>query len=112
MGQFNPSSGGCYLAHGTLVDQQFPTHKNGLPKLRFGTSYKFFQFPPSAAVGSGAAAPAIQVSADFIGLFNNTPSPRALVRFLTSNAAQRESVTQPHPAAFSPHPPSPSSLYP
>jgi alpha-glucoside transport system substrate-binding protein len=92
IGSFHPSSDGCYLAHGTLVDQGFPAPNGRARPGGFGRSYNFFPFPSSGA---------LQVSADFIGLFNDTPSARMLVRFLTSTTAQREWVSQAGADGFS-----------
>jgi alpha-glucoside transport system substrate-binding protein len=81
VGTVNPATSGCYLAHGTLVDQ-------GMPAKGFGTSYAFFPFPDAP----GETTNAIEVSADFLGLFNDTPAARELVTYLASPAAQRALV--------------------
>ncbi len=118
----NPSLTSCYLAHGTLVDQGFSV-KTGPPAPKFGTSYDFFPFPASGTAASGTAASgtaasrapasgAIQVSADFIGMFNDTPPARALIRYLTSTAAQRKWVSYPGADGFSADNQVPVSAYP
>jgi alpha-glucoside transport system substrate-binding protein len=126
-GGINPSLTGCYLSHGTLVDQGFAV-KTGQPAPKFGTSYDFFPFPapgsapsgtaPSGTAASGTAASrapasgAIQVSADFVGLFHDTTAARALIRYLTSTAAQREWVSYPGADGFSADNQVPVSAYP
>ena len=138
VGDIHPSPPSCYLAHGTLVDQGFPAGKNAQPELKFGTSYDFFPFPASGTAASGTAASgtaasgtaasgtaasgtaasgtaasgAIQVSADFIGLFNDTPPARELIRYLTGTAAQREWVSYPNADGFSADNQVPVSAYP
>jgi alpha-glucoside transport system substrate-binding protein len=78
VGAVNPATSGCYLAHGTLVDQNMPAKG-------FGTSYAFVPFPDAP----GETTNAIEVSADFLGMFNDTPAAQELVRYLASPAAQR-----------------------
>lgn len=113
VGDIHPSSPSCYLAHGTLVDQGFPAGKSAQPELKFGTSYDFFPFPASGTAASGTAASgAIQVSADFIGLFNDTLPARELIRYLTGTAAQREWVSYPDADGFSADNQVPVSAYP
>jgi alpha-glucoside transport system substrate-binding protein len=77
------SSSGCDLAHGTLVDEGFPSG------WKFGTDYDFAPFP---AVGAGTSN-AIQVSADFVGMFNSTPQAESLIRYLGSATAQNRWVS-------------------
>lgn len=78
VGAVNPATSGCYLAHGTLVDQNMPAKG-------FGTSYAFVPFPDAP----GETTNAIEVSADFLGMFNDTPAAKELVTYLASPAAQR-----------------------
>jgi len=98
IGSLSPSAGGCSLSHGTLVDQGFPASAG------YGTEYAFFPFPS----GSGA----IQVSADFVGMFRATPAAENLVRYMTSTAAQRAWVSYPGADGFSPSSEVPSGAYP
>jgi alpha-glucoside transport system substrate-binding protein len=107
VGAVYPSPGRCYLQHGTLVDEGFPTGKRGEPTLH-GTSFSFFPFPPLGAPTTGA----IQVSADFIGLFHDTPQARELISYLTSTAAQKEWVGYAAADGFSPDNQVPVSAYP
>ncbi len=87
----NPESTPCYLEHGTLVDEAFPAN------LKYGTDYGFFSFP---ALGPQQSPP-IQVSADFIGMFNNTPQARQLISYLTSTPVQAKLVGYPGLDGFS-----------
>jgi alpha-glucoside transport system substrate-binding protein len=102
-----PKPGRCYLQHGTLVDEGFPTGKRREPTLH-GTPFDFFPFPDLGA----APADAIQVSADFIGLFRDTPQARALIKFLTSTGAQKEWVGYAGADGFSADNRVPVSAYP
>jgi alpha-glucoside transport system substrate-binding protein len=80
-----PQPGQCYMQHGALVDEGFAK------KQTFPTGYDFFPFPPPAA---SSASSAIQVSADFIGVFTTTnPLADKLVRYLTTAAVQQQFVT-------------------
>jgi alpha-glucoside transport system substrate-binding protein len=88
IGAVRPSPGGCLLSHGTLVDQGFAAGA------AYGTSYAFFPFPSRDG--------AIQVSADFVGLFRATPAARDLIRYMTSTAAQEAWVGYPGADGFSP----------
>ncbi len=47
------------------------------PSLKYGTDYGFFEFP---------GAQAVQIGADWMMVFNDTPAVRALVAYLSSNA--------------------------
>ena len=94
IGSLYPSSGGCSLSHGTLVDQGFPA----------GAGYAFFPFPSNSG--------AIQVSADFVGMFRATPAAENLVRYMTSTAAQRAWVGDPGADGFSANSQVPPSAYP
>jgi alpha-glucoside transport system substrate-binding protein len=98
IGSVRPSPGGCFLSHGTLVDQGFGS------AARYGTDYAFFPFP--------ARSGAIQVSADFIGMFRATPAARNLIRYVTSTAAQEAWVGYPGADGFSPSSMVPASAYP
>ena len=98
----HPDAAGCYLEHGTLVDETFPwiDSKQRLPEkpqLKFGTDYDFFPFP---SAGSARPAP-IQVSGDFIGMFKDTPQARALIGYLLSTAGQKKWVESPGSDGFS-----------
>jgi alpha-glucoside transport system substrate-binding protein len=96
VGNIHPAPAGCYLSHGTLVDQGFSgTSRKGKPSLKFGTNYDFFSFPSSSA-----RAP-IQVSADFIGMFHDTGPARSLIRYLTSAPVQQAWVREPGADGFS-----------
>jgi len=88
IGSVHPSASGCLLSHGTYVDQGFPA------SARYGTDYAFFPFP--------SASGAIQVSADFVGLFRATPAAASLIRYMTSTAAQQAWVGYPGADGFSP----------
>lgn len=133
IGKVHPSVSGCYLAHGTLVDQGYPAARNGKPLLRFGASYGFFPFPAagpssSGTAGSGTAPPdgghsgpaasgagpprPIQVSADFLGLFSHAPAARKLIRYLASTAAQRKWASIPGADGFSADSQVPVAAYP
>jgi alpha-glucoside transport system substrate-binding protein len=81
VGTVYPTPARCYLQHGTLVDEGFPAGKHSLS---YGSGYGFFPFPQA-----GASDGAIQVSADFVGMFHDTPAARDLIRFLAGTAAQR-----------------------
>jgi alpha-glucoside transport system substrate-binding protein len=98
IGSLHPSPGGCSLSHGTLVDQGFPAGA------RYGGDYQFFPSPsPSGA---------IEVSADFVGMFRSTPAAQNLVRYMTSTVAQRAWVGYPGADGFSPSSQVPPSAYP
>jgi alpha-glucoside transport system substrate-binding protein len=98
VGSLHPSAGGCSLSHGTLVDQGFPASAH------YGSDYAFLPSPsPSGA---------IQVSADFVGMFRATPAAENLVRYMTSTAAQRAWVGYPGADGFSPSSEVPPSAYP
>jgi alpha-glucoside transport system substrate-binding protein len=101
-----PRAGGCYLEHGTLVDETFPP----TAKLRFGTDYAFFRFPPIGSSGAAQPAP-VQVSGDFIGMFEPTPQAKALVRYLLSTAGQKKWVESPGSDGFSANIKVPLSAY-
>jgi alpha-glucoside transport system substrate-binding protein len=107
VGDVYPRPGGCYLQHGTLVDEGFPTGKRGEPILG-GTAFGSFPFPALGASTAGA----IQVSADFMGLFRDTTQARALIRYLTSTPAQKEWVGYAGADGFSPDNQVPVSAYP
>jgi alpha-glucoside transport system substrate-binding protein len=98
VGSLRPSAGGCSLSHGTLVDQGFPASAG------YRRDYSFFPFP--------SASGAIQVSADFVGMFRATPAAENLVRYMTSTAAQRAWVGYPGADGFSPSSKVPASAYP
>jgi alpha-glucoside transport system substrate-binding protein len=98
IGSVRPSPGGCFLSHGTLVDQGFAS------AARYGTDYAFFPFPSRSG--------AIQVSADFIGMFRATPAAENLIRYMTSTAAQEAWVGYPGADGFSPSSKVPASAYP
>lgn len=83
----HPGRDSCYLEHGTLVDEDFPSH-NGHPVLKYGTDYSFAPFP---ALGTRQSPP-IQVSADFIGMFNPTPQAKMLISYLTGTRVQEKLV--------------------
>jgi alpha-glucoside transport system substrate-binding protein len=108
IGSVRPSPGGCFLSHGTLVDQGFG------PAARYGTDYAFFPFPSrgSPATGGAAKSGAIQVSADFVGMFRATPAAENLIRYMTSTAAQEAWVGYPGADGFSPSSEVPASAYP
>jgi alpha-glucoside transport system substrate-binding protein len=83
---------GCYLQHlpsfNTLNYQGYPGH----PKP--GTGYNFFPLPmtglPSAAsAASAASSDTWDVSADLLGMLNDTPAARRLVAYLASESAQQ-----------------------
>lgn len=94
IGSVRPSGSGCLLSHGTLVDQAFPA----------GASYAFFPFP--------SASGAIQVSADFVGMFRATPAADNLIRYMTSTTAQEAWVGYPGADGFSPSSQVPAGAYP
>ena len=98
VGSVRPADGGCLLSHGTYVDQGFPA------SARYGTNYAFVPFP--------SASGAIQVSADFIGMFRATPAADSLIRYMTSTAAQEAWVGYPGADGFSPSSQVPASAYP
>jgi alpha-glucoside transport system substrate-binding protein len=98
VGSVQPSAAGCQLSHGTLVDQGFPA------SARYGRDYAFVPFP--------SASGAIQVSADFVGLFRATPAARNLIRYMTSTAAQEAWVGFPGADGFSPSSQVPPAAYP
>jgi alpha-glucoside transport system substrate-binding protein len=98
IGSLRPSPGGCSLSHGTLVDQGFPANAG------YGSDYAFFPFP--------AASGAIQVSADFVGMFRATPAAENLIRYMTSTAAQKAWVGYPGADGFSPSSEVPPGAYP
>jgi alpha-glucoside transport system substrate-binding protein len=83
VGDLNPASTNCYLEHGTLVDEAFSA------KLKYGTDYQFASFP---ALGTQQSPPPIQVSADFIGMFNDTAQAVQLIKYLTGTNVQTELV--------------------
>jgi alpha-glucoside transport system substrate-binding protein len=93
IGAVRPSADGCFLSHGTLVDQGFS------PDARYGSDYGFFPFP-SGSSPSGASA--IQVSADFVGMFRATPAAENLVSYMTSTGAQQAWVGYRGADGFSP----------
>jgi alpha-glucoside transport system substrate-binding protein len=97
IGAVRPSAGGCLLSHGTLVDQGFA------PAAAYGTDYAFFPFPSRSG--------AIQVSADFVGLFRATPAAENLIRYMTSTAAQEAWVGYPGADGFSPDSQVPPGAY-
>lgn len=90
-----PQPDGCYLQHGTLVDEGYPPPsanepvEDGPSSLGFGTAYDFFQFP-----SPGSADSPIQVSADFMGMFNATPQAMKFVKFMTKTTEQERWVKQ------------------
>lgn len=88
VGAARPSPGGCLLSHGTLVDQGFA------PGAAYGTGYAFFPVPSRSG--------AIQVSADFVGLFRATPAAENLIRYMTGTTAQEAWVGYPGADGFSP----------
>lgn len=98
VGSVRPSAGGCQLSHGTLVDQGFPA------SARYGSDYAFVPFP--------SATGAIQVSADFVGMFRATPAAANLIRYMTSTAAQEAWVGFPGADGFSPSSQVPPAAYP
>jgi alpha-glucoside transport system substrate-binding protein len=98
IGSVRPSADGCLLSHGTLVDQAFPA------TARYGSDYAFFPFP--------SASGAIQVSADFVGMFRATPAADNLIRYMTSTAAQEAWVSFPGADGFSPSSQVPPRAYP
>jgi alpha-glucoside transport system substrate-binding protein len=98
IGSLQPSARGCLLSHGTLVDQGFPATD------RYGSDYAFVPFP--------SASGAIQVSADFVGMFRATPAARNLIRYMTSTAAQEAWVGFPGADGFSPSSQVPPAAYP
>jgi alpha-glucoside transport system substrate-binding protein len=98
IGSLRPSPGGCSLSHGTLVDQGFQAGAG------YGSDYAFFPFP--------SASGAIQVSADFVGMFRATPAAENLIRYMTSTAAQKAWVGYPGADGFSPSSKVPPGAYP
>jgi alpha-glucoside transport system substrate-binding protein len=80
---------GCYLQHlpsfNTLNYQGYLGH----PKP--GTGYNFFPLPMTGLPGatSAVSSDAWDVSADLLGMFNDTPAARRLVAYLASARAQR-----------------------
>jgi alpha-glucoside transport system substrate-binding protein len=94
IGSLHPTASGCALDHGTLVDQGFPA----------GAGYAYFPFPSNSG--------AVQVSADFVGMFRASPAAENLVRYMTSTAAQRAWVGYPGADGFSPNSQVPPSAYP
>ena len=98
IGSVRPSPGGCFLSHGTLVDQGFA------PAARYGADYAFFPFPSRSG--------AIQVSADFIGMFRATPAARNLIRYMASTPTQEAWAGYPGADGFSPSSEVPASAYP
>jgi len=107
VGSVYPRPGRCYLQHGTLVDEGFPANREGQPAWQ-GTDFGSFPFP-----SLGAAAPgAIQVSADFIGMFHDTPQARELIRYLASAQGQKEWVHYAGGDGFSADARVPVSAYP
>jgi len=97
IGAVRPSAGGCLLSHGTLVDQGFA------PGAGYGAGYAFFPLPSQGG--------AIQVSADFVGLFRATPAAGNLIRYMTSTAAQEAWVGYPGADGFSADSQVPPSAY-
>jgi alpha-glucoside transport system substrate-binding protein len=93
IGKARPAGGGCFLSHGTLVDQGFS------PGARYGSDYGFFPFPSG---GSTPGAGPVQVSADFVGMFRATPAAENLVSYMTSAGAQRAWVGYRGADGFSP----------
>lgn len=93
VGAVRPSAGSCLLSHGTLVDQGFS------PDARYGSDYGFFPFP-SGSSPSGASA--IQVSADFVGMFRATPAAENLVSYMAGTGAQQAWVGYRGADGFSP----------
>jgi alpha-glucoside transport system substrate-binding protein len=98
----HPKPGSCYMQHGTLVDEDFPSG------LKFQTDYDFFPFPPA---GGSSAADAIQVSGDFIGVFTKNPLADQLVSYLTQPDVQEKFVTYPGVDGFSANSQVPLSAY-
>jgi alpha-glucoside transport system substrate-binding protein len=98
VGSLRPSADGCSLSHGTLVDQGFPASAG------YGGGYAFFPFP--------SASGAIQVSADFVGMFRATAAAEDLIRYMTSTTAQRAWVGYPGADGFSPSSEVPPGSYP
>ena len=98
IGSLHPSPGGCSLSHGTLVDQGFPASAG------YGNDYAFFPFP--------SASGAIQVSADFVGMFRASPAAENLIRYMTSTPAQKAWVGYPWADGFSPSSKVPPAAYP
>jgi alpha-glucoside transport system substrate-binding protein len=98
IGSTRPSAAGCQLSHGTLVDQGFGA------TARYGSDYAFFPFPSTSG--------AIQVSADFVGMFRATPAADNLIRYMTSTAAQEAWVGFPGADGFSPSSQVPARAYP
>jgi len=98
IGSVRPTASGCLLSHGTYVDQGFPAGAS------YGTDYAFFPFP--------SASGAIQVSADFVGMFRATPAAANLIRYMTSTTAQEAWVGYPGADGFSPSSQVPARAYP
>jgi alpha-glucoside transport system substrate-binding protein len=101
----HPKPGGCYMQHGTLVDEGFP------PGLKFQTDYDYFPFPPAGGSGAAGAAGAIQVSGDFIGVFTTNPLADQLVSYLTKPDVQEKFVTDTGVDGFSANSQVPLSAY-
>jgi alpha-glucoside transport system substrate-binding protein len=91
VGSVRPAGSGCLLSRGTLVDQGFGAGT------RYGTDYAFFPFPP----GRPTAASPLQVGADFVGVFRNSPTARDFVSYLIRPATQRAWIGYPGSGGFS-----------
>jgi alpha-glucoside transport system substrate-binding protein len=102
VGTIGPASSGCLLSRGTLVDQDFAVGT------RYGTDYAFFPFPPGRP---GSASP-LQVGADFVGMFRDSPAARDFIGYLTQPATQRAWIDYPGSSGFSPSSAVPPGAYP
>jgi alpha-glucoside transport system substrate-binding protein len=102
VGSIRPGPGACYMQHGTLVDEGFPAG------LKYPADYDFFPFPAPSTSGTSEA---IQVSADFIGVFTKKPQALKLVRYLTTKDVQEKFVTYPGVDGFSANSTVPASAY-
>lgn len=95
---------GCYMHLQATFIQDF-IHKQ-YPQLRPGRAVAFFAFPSIAP----AYATDVEVAGDLVGMFNDTPQARALIRYLATAAAQEIWVKR--GAALSPNSGVPLSAYP
>ncbi|HLJ58470.1 MAG TPA: extracellular solute-binding protein [bacterium] len=95
---------GCYMHLQATFIQDF-IHTQ-YPQLQPGRDVAFFPFPTIAP----AYATDVEVAGDLVGMFNDTPQARALVRYLATAAAQEIWVKR--GAALSPNRGVPLTAYP
>ena len=98
--------GASGVLHAPASDVHSGLHPQAVPAAPTGPDVAFFAFPSIAP----AYATDVEVAGDLVGMFNDTPQARALIRYLATAAAQEIWVKR--GAALSPNSGVPLSAYP